>query len=209
MNSKRSLSNLSYATTSVAGLGPWFVTLIVYFTRSPTYATVTLTVFVMFRLTIGLAVTLVPFPTSVWFSADFANAMFSNVPLVRTRTIKSTDAVVPLFNLGIIQVILLPVRVQLPVALTNMNSGTSSSVTSIHVALEGPLFVTLIVNLTRSVTFIAPVAFEYLTTTSFVTGRPVTFLELPLLSSGSVSFSWLVTLTAFGIFPASHTSAMM
>ena len=121
--------------------------------------------------------TLVPLVAPVVFSLDFAIAMFSNLPSLMTCTIKSTEAVVPLSNLGTIHVILLPVRVQLPVALTNSNAGMSSSVISTHVALLGPLFVTLIVNLTLSVMFIGPVAFEYLITTSFVTGSPVTFSD--------------------------------
>ena len=37
----------------------------------------------------------VPFVKSVLFSEDFANARFSNVPLVSTRTIRSTEAVAP------------------------------------------------------------------------------------------------------------------
>ena len=128
------------------------MTLIVNLTRPVTFTTVTLEVLVTFRFTTGFTVTFVPFPTSVWFSPDFANATFSNVPFARTRTIKSTEAVVPLLSLGIVHVILFPVRVQLPVAFTNPNAGSKSSVISIHVALEGPLFVTLIVNLTWSLT---------------------------------------------------------
>ena len=176
---------------------------------SPTNALVLSTVLLIAMSTIGFAVMLVPFVVPVLFSFDFANATFSSVPFLRTRTVKSTETVVPLFSLGIVHMTFWPSRFQFPVAFTNPNASTSSSVMTTMVALEGPWFVTLIVNFTKSFTLTVPVTFEYLTTVRLVTGSPVTFCELPLLFVLFVSFSWLVTLTTFGMVPLPITLAIM
>ena len=68
------------------------------------------------------------------------------------------------------------------------------------VALDGPLLVTLIVNFTKSVTFTAEVAFEYLIISRLVTGSPV-ISTLSLLLDSLASISCPVTFTLFGIVP--------
>ena len=48
-----------------------------------------------------------------------------------------------------------------------------------------------------------------MTTTRFVTGSAVTLSDALILLLGSVSFSWLVTLTTFGMVPLPDISAMI
>ena len=61
------------------------------------------------------------------------------------------------------------------------------------VALEGPLLVTLIVKLTKSLTQISPVILAYLTTVKLLTGSAV--MSVPLVVP--VEFSVELTVTLF------------
>ena len=96
----------SYIVTSVALLGPLLVTLIVNFTKSPTFTVpVTFDDLTTVRLTFGLTVMLVVFDgTSVVFSRQFTTAKLDSVPLVRTLTVIHTVTEVPFAILSIVQI---------------------------------------------------------------------------------------------------------
>ena len=115
------------------------------------------------------------------FSADLTATVFLNVPLVKTLTTTQTLLVVPLFKLAIFQDTVRVVAFQEPPAEVALkaNSGIKTSVMLTLVALEGPLLVTLIVKLTKSLTQISPVIFTYLTTVKLLTG--LTVISVPLV----------------------------
>ena len=72
----------------------------------------------------------------------------------------------------------------------------------------GPLFVTLIVNFTLSVTF-ATVTLTSFTIAKSTTGNAVMFSIVSMLFDMFVSFSVLVTTTTFEIVPFEMTLALM
>ena len=83
---------------------------------------------------------------------------------------------------------------------SNFNLESNLSNTLTPVALEGPLFLTVIVYSTRSVT-LTTVTLTTLLILISTTGKEVTLSELPLLLDLFVSFSLLVTLTLFSTVP--------
>ena len=86
----------SVTSTSVALLGPLFLTVMVYTTVSPIVTFVLSTVLLIVKSITGFTVTLVLFVELVEFSFDLTEATFVNVPLVRTLTVTVTLSEVPL-----------------------------------------------------------------------------------------------------------------
>ena len=123
----------------------------------------------------------VPLVVPVMFSVELTVALFLNVPLVNTLTTTQTLSVVPLFKLGIVQETVRVDAFQEPPAEIDpyLNSGAKTSVMLTLVAFDGPLLVTLIVKLTKSLTQISPVIFTYLTTVKLLTGFAV--ISVPLV----------------------------
>ena len=178
----------------VALEGPLFVTLIVKLTRLFTQISpVTLTYLITVRLVTGLTVTSVPLVVPVIFSVELTDTVFLNVPLVKTLTTTQRLLVVPLFKLGIFHDTVRVDEFQIPLELTYWKLECNTSLILTLVALEGPLFVTLIVKLTRLFTQISPVTLTYLITVRLVTGLTVTSVPLVV----PVIFSVELTDTVF------------
>ena len=168
--------------TLVALEGPLLVTLIVKLTKSLTQISpVILAYLTTVKLLTGLTVISVPLVVPVMFSVELTVALFLNVPLVRTLTTTQTLSVVPLFKLAMFHDTVRVVGFQeLPTEVTLIsNSGAKTSVMLIFVAFDGPLLVTLIVKLTKSLTQISPVILAYLTTVKLLTG--LTVISVPLV----------------------------
>ena len=83
----------------------------------------------------------------------------------------------------------MPEIVLFPGALTISNAGFNLSKIVTFVAFEGPLLVTVIVNLTKSPTLALPVIFEYLITVKLTFGLTVILVMFDEFSPPSVEFT--------------------
>ena len=99
-----------------------FVTIIVKFARSPTFAVEFSVVLTTVKLTCASTVMLVLFVEVLFVSVKLTTAMLVKVPLFITFTMTHTEVVFPLNNLSIVQVNLPFSGLTFSLALTNWKS---------------------------------------------------------------------------------------
>ena len=155
---------------------------------------VTFAYLITVKLLKGLTVIVVFPELPVEFSVEFTVATLMKVPFALTLTTTQTLLDVPLFKLGIFQDTVRVVEFHIPLELTYWKLECRISDTLTLVAFEGPLFVTLIVKLTRLPTYpTLPVQLEVLMTVKLTTC--LTIISVPFVFP--VMFSADLTATVF------------